>query len=182
MEELFETLFFFGMIALAIYGSRKKREQRLEELRKKEAERQKMAAQSKNVHKSSSNDIVRRRKENEKAAQEIQKRRLENEKAATVINNRRVAQQAEADSTRIHSSLHEKEEKSKNKQNAIAESVAAKAAAVSEVKLQKYDFEDQDLMQEVYDLMAYGCDGSDFLRRLEKENHFQSSLDATINA
>lgn len=168
MEELFEILFFFGMIALAIYGSRKKREQRLEELRRKEAERQKMAAQSKNVHKSSSNDIVRRRKENEKAAKEIEKRR--------------VAQQAEADSTRIHSSLHEKEEKSNNKQNAIAESVVAKAAAVSEVKLQKYDFEDQDLMQEVYDLMAYGCDGSDFLRRLEKENHFQSSLDATINA
>lgn len=167
MEELFEILVFFGMIALAVYSSKKKREQRLEELKKQEAERQRRTAQSQNARKSSSNDIVRRRKENDKAAKEIEKRR--------------VAQQAEADSTRIHSSLHEKEEKSKNKQNAIAESVAAKAAAVSKVKLQKYDFEDQDLMQEVYDLIAYGCDGSDFLRRLEKENHFQSSLDATIN-
>ena len=155
MEELLEILVFFGMIALAVYSSKKKREQRLDELKKQEAERQRRAAQSQNAHKSSSNDIVRRRKENEKAAQEIQKCRLENEKAATVINNRRVSQQAEADSTRIHSSLHEKEE--------------------------KFDFEDQDLMQEVYDLIAYGCDGSDFLRRLEKENHFQSSLDATIN-
>lgn len=141
MEELFEILVFFGMIALAVYSSKKKREQRLEELKKQEAERQRRTAQSQNARKSSSNDIVRRRKENDKAAKEIEKRR--------------VAQQAEADSTRIHSSLHEKEE--------------------------KFDFEDQDLMQEVYDLIAYGCDGSDFLRRLEKENHFQSSLDATIN-
>ena len=156
MDDFFGFLVTVGAIVIAIYANKKKKERRSEELKKAEEERKRKASLSQNNHKSSSNDIVRRRKENEKAAQEIQKRRLENEKAATAINNRRVEQQAEADSTRIHSSLHEKEE--------------------------KFDFEDQDLMQEVYDLMAYGCDGSDFLRRLEKENHFQSSLDATINA
>ncbi len=154
MEEFFEFLVFVGMIVLAIYSNKKKKEKKLEEVKKAEAERQRRAAQSQNAHKSSSNDIVRRRK----------------------------AQQAEADASRIHTSIHEKEEESPKATNSIADAVAAKVAAAEANKLEKYDFEDQDLMQEVYDLMAYGYDGSDFLRRLEKENRFQSSLDATINA
>lgn len=155
MDDFFGFLVTVGVIVIAIYANKKKKERRAEELKKAEEERQRQASLGQNKKKHSSNDIVRRRK----------------------------AQQAEADTSRIHTSIHEKEVAVSQKQsNTIADAVAAKVAAAETKKLEKYDFEDQDLMQEVYDLIAYGYDGSDFLRRLEKENRFQSSLDATINA
>ena len=162
MDDFFGFLVTVGVIVIAIYANKKKKERRAEELKKAEEERQRQASLGQNKKKHSSNDIVRRRKENEKAA--------------TDINTRRKEQQKAADASRIHTSIHEKEEA--NEQTVVSVAGATEA----EHKPEKFDFETSDLMQEVYDLMAYGCDGSDFLRRLEKENRFQSSLDATINA
>lgn len=162
MDDFFGFLVTVGVIVIAIYANKKKKERRAEELKKAEEERQRQASLGQNKKKHSSNDIVRRRKENEKAA--------------TDINTRRMEQQKAADASRIHTSIHEKEEA--NEQTVVSVAGATEA----EHKPEKFDFETSDLMQEVYDLMAYGCDGSDFLRRLEKENRFQSSLDATINA
>ncbi len=162
MDDFFGFLVTVGVIVIAIYANKKKKERRAEELKKAEEERQRQASLGQNKKKHSSNDIVRRRKENERAATDINTRRLEQQKAA--------------DASRIHTSIHEKEEA--NEQTVVSVAGATEA----EHKPEKFDFETSDLMQEVYDLMAYGCDGSDFLRRLEKENHFQSSLDATINA
>ena len=162
MDDFFGFLVTVGVIVIAIYANKKKKERRAEELKKAEEERQRQASLGQNKKKHSSNDIVRRRKENERAATDINTRRLEQQKAA--------------DASRIHTSIHEKEEA--NEQTVVSVAGATEA----EHKPEKFDFETSDLMQEVYDLMAYGCDGSDFLRRLEKENRFQSSLDATINA
>lgn len=175
MEELFEFLVFAAVIVLALYSGKKKRLEKMEELKKAQAERERRANAMKNQPKPSSNDIVRRRKENERAAEEIKKRRLENDKAAADINNRRVEQQKAADASRIHTSIHEKEETEER----IVPSVTN--ASAEDHELEKFDFETSDLMKEVEDLMAYGYDGSEFLRRLEKENRFQSSFDATIN-
>ncbi len=175
MEELFEFLVFVGIIVLALYSGKKKRLEKMEELKKAEAERKRRANAMKNQLKPSSNDIVRRRKENEKAAEEIKKRRLENDKAAADINNRREKQQKAADASRIHTSIHEKEEAEEKAESLVT------TAPVEYHELEKFDFETSDLMKEVEDLMAYGYDGSDFLRRLEEENRFQSTLDATID-
>ena len=162
MDDFFGFLVVIVSAVAAIYANKKKKERLAEEKKKTEAERRRQASLGQNKKKHSSNDIVRRRKENEKAA--------------TDINTRRMEQQKAADASRIHTSIHEKEEA--NEQTVVSVAGATEA----EHKPEKFDFETSDLMQEVYDLMAYGCDGSDFLRRLEKENHFQSSLDATINA
>ena len=162
MDDFFGFLVTVGVIVIAIYANKKKKERRSEELKKAEEERQRQASLGQNKKKHSSNDIVRRRKENERAATDINTRRLEQQKAA--------------DASRIHTSIHEKEEA--NEQTVVSVAGATEA----EHKPEKFDFETSDLMQEVYDLIAYGYDGSDFLRRLEKENRFQSSLDATINA
>lgn len=147
MEELFEFLVFVGIIVLALYSGKKKRLEKMEELKKAEAERKRRANAMKNQSKPSSNDIVRRRVEQQKAA----------------------------DASRIHTSIHEKEEVEEK-----AESLMT-TAPVEDRELEKFDFETSDLMKEVEDLMAYGYDGSDFLRRLEEENRFQSTLDATID-
>ena len=147
MEEFFEFLVFVGIIVLALYSGKKKRLEKMEELKKAEAERKRRANAMKNQSKPSSNDIVRRRVEQQKAA----------------------------DASRIHTSIHEKEEAEEKAESLVT------TAPVEYHELEKFDFETSDLMKEVEDLMAYGYDGSDFLRRLEEENRFQSTLDATID-